>query len=231
MPKISDQQIRQYVIDCGTRQTPLLRRLREQTLALAEGHMMTTPAAGQLLALLARSIGARRVLEIGTFTGYSALCVADVLPEDGMLVACDASEEWTAIARSYWQEAGVDDRIDLRLGDATQTLEGILAEEGGAGFDFAFIDADKESYDAYYELCLKLVRPGGLICFDNMFWGRSVADPEDMRPETVALRDLNLKIQSDDRVDMSLVPLGDGMTFIRPRPRAVERAAVAGVAA
>ncbi|MCM2476486.1 SAM-dependent methyltransferase [Rhizobium sp. CG5] len=218
MKKISDTEIRQYVIDIGTRQTDVQRRLRDETMRLAEGHMISTPAAGALMALLVKSIGARKALEIGTFTGYSALAIASALPEDGQLVACDASAEWTSVARTYWEQAGVADRIDLRLGNAVSTLEDLVASEGEGGFDFAFIDADKESYDAYYELCLRLVRPGGMICFDNMFWGRSVADPEDNRPDTIALRQLNLKIRDDERVDMSLIPLGDGMTFIRRRP-------------
>ncbi|MCF1502450.1 class I SAM-dependent methyltransferase [Afifella sp. H1R] len=217
MQHITQDQIRAYVVEVGTRQTEIQKRLRAETLALPNGHMATTPAAGQLLALLARTISARRVLEVGTFTGYSALSVAAVLPEDGELVACDNSPAWTAIARRYWEEAGLAERITLKLGDATETLKLLLAEGGEASFDFATIDADKENYDTYYELCLRLVRPGGLIVFDNMFWGRSVADPKDNATDTVALRRLNLKIRDDARVDMSLIPFGDGTTFVRRR--------------
>lgn len=217
MKHISEIEIRRYAVEVGTRQTEVQRRLRNDTLEMPNGNMVTTPPAGQLMAFLARTIDAKRALEIGTFTGYSALAIAQALPPSGELVACDASEEWTGIAQRYWQEAGVADRITLKLGDAVETLDRLLAEEGEAGFDFAFVDADKENYDAYYERCLRLVRAGGIICFDNMFWGRSVADPQDNRPDTVALRALNLKIRDDQRVDMSMIPLGDGMTFIRRR--------------
>lgn len=217
MKHVTDIQIRQYAVEFGTRQTEVQRKLREETLALPEGNMVTSPPAGQLLAFLMKTIGAKRVLEIGTYTGYSALAMALALPPAGQLVALDASEEWTAIARRYWQEAGVADRVALKLGDAIASLKHLLADEGEAVFDFTYIDADKENYDAYYEHSLRLTRPGGLICFDNMFWGRSVADPEDQSAETVALRSLNLKIRDDRRVDMSMLPLGDGMTLVRRR--------------
>ncbi|QND46515.1 methyltransferase domain-containing protein (plasmid) [Rhizobium lusitanum] len=218
MKHVTDIQIRQYAVEFGTRLTELQRKLREETLALPEGNMVSSPPAGQLLAFLMTAIGAHRVLEIGTYTGYSALAMALALPPGGQLVALDASEEWTAIGRRYWQEAGVADRIELKLGDAVTSLDQLLADDGEARFDFVYIDADKENYDAYYERSLRLMRPGGLICFDNMFWGRSVADPEDHSAETVALRDLNRKIRDDERVDMSMLPLGDGMTLVRRRP-------------
>jgi O-methyltransferase len=218
MKHVTDIQIRQYAVEFGTRQIDVQRKLREETLALPDGNMVTSPPAGQLLTFLMKTLGASRVLEIGTYTGYSALAMALALPPGGRLVALDASEEWTAIARGYWQEAGVADRIALKLGDAVASLKLLLAEEGGASFDFTYIAADKENYDAYYEYSLRLTRPGGLICFDNMFWGRSVADPQDHSVETVALRNLNLKIRDDARVDMSMLPLGDGMTLVRRRP-------------
>jgi len=217
MKHITEPQIRQYAVEFGTRQTDVQKRLREATLAMPQGNMITSPPAGQLMAFLIRAIGAKRAVEVGTFTGYSALAIALALPASGELVTCDANEEWSGIARQYWREADVADRITLELGDAVETLDRLLAGEGEGGFDFAYIDADKENYDAYYERCLKLIRPGGIICFDNMFWGRSVADPEDNRPDTVALRQLNLKIRDDERVDMSMIPLGDGMTFVLRR--------------
>ncbi|MEI2384854.1 class I SAM-dependent methyltransferase [Breoghania sp. JC706] len=215
--KVSDMEIRQYVIDTGTRQTQIQKDLRAETMAMANGMMMVSPACGEFLALLAKLIGAKRTLEVGTFTGYSALSVAAALPEGGEVVACDMSEEYTAIARRYWARAGLSDKINLQLGEAVATLDRLIANGEADTFDLAFIDADKNDYDAYYERCLKLVRPGGLIVFDNMFWGRSVADADDNRPETVALRQLNIKIRDDERVDMSLIPFGDGMTFLRRR--------------
>ncbi|MBF2714357.1 class I SAM-dependent methyltransferase [Agrobacterium vitis] len=218
MKHVTDIQIRQYAVEFGTRQTEVQRKLREETLALPEGNMVSSPPAGQLLAFLMKTIDARRVLEIGTYTGYSALAMALALPPGGQLLALDSSEEWTGIARRYWQEAGVADRIELKLGDAVASLSRLVADQGVGTFDFTYIDADKENYDVYYEHSLRLTRPGGLICFDNMFWGRSVADPQDNSPETVALRSLNQKIRDDERVDMSMLPFGDGMTLVRRRP-------------
>ncbi|MVA59365.1 O-methyltransferase [Agrobacterium vitis] len=218
MKHVTDIQIRQYAVEFGTRQTEVQRKLREETLALPEGNMVSSPPAGQLLAFLMKTIDARRVLEIGTYTGYSALAMALALPPGGQLLALDSSEKWTVIARRYWQEAGVADRIELKLGDAVASLSRLVADQGVGTFDFTYIDADKENYDVYYEYSLRLTRPGGLICFDNMFWGRSVADPQDNSPETVALRSLNQKIRDDERVDMSMLPFGDGMTLVRRRP-------------
>jgi caffeoyl-CoA O-methyltransferase len=214
MKHITEQQIRHYAVEVGTRQSDVQKRLSDRTLTLPKGNMTTSPPAGQLLALLALTIGAKRAIEVGTYTGYSALAIASALSEGGRLVALDASEAWMSLARGFWRDAGVEDRIDLRLGVALLLLDALVTEEA---FEFAYVDADKEHYDGYYERCLRLVRPGGLICFDNMFWGRSVADPEDDRPDTIALRRLNLKIRDDERVDMALVPLGDGMTFVRRR--------------
>lgn len=218
MKHVTDIQIRQYAVEFGTRQTEVQRSLREENMTLPEGHMGTSPPAGQLLAFLMKTIDAKHVLEIGTYTGYSALAMTLALPPDGQLVTLDANEEWTAIARRYWRKAGVTDRIALKLGNAVASLERLLSDEGEGVFDFVYIDADKENYDTYYEYSLRLIRPAGLICFDNVFWGRSVADPQDHSPETVAMRRLNLKIHDDERVDMSMLPFGDGMTLVRRRP-------------
>lgn len=168
------------------------------------------------LALLVRLIGARNALEIGTFTGLSALAVAGALPSDGRLITCDVSEEWTAVARRYWKEAGLADRIELRLGPGTETLATLRRERGAGCFEFAFIDADKPSYDAYYEACLHLVRPGGLIALDNMLWSGRVIDSEDQDPKTAAIRALNLKIRDDPRVRACLVSVGDGIMLASP---------------
>ena len=172
---------------------------------------------GALLALLVHSIGARMALEIGTFTGYSALAVAMALPADGKLVCCDKSEDWTAIARRYWKEAGVAEKIELRLGPALETLAALERERGAGSFDFAFIDADKAAYDAYYEGCLRLLRPGGLVALDNMLWSGAVADPKEHSADTDALRALNAKIRDDARVESCLLTVGDGVMLARKR--------------
>jgi predicted O-methyltransferase YrrM len=179
--------------------------------------MQIGPDQGTLLALLVRLTGARRALEVGTFTGYSALAVASALPEGGQLITCDVSAEWTAVARRYWEEAGVSGRIELRLGPAVETLAGLLRAGGAGSFDFAFIDADKPSYNAYYEACLGLVRPGGLIAIDNVLWSGAVADPAAVDPETAALRALNEKVRDDPRVDACLLTVGDGVMLARKR--------------
>jgi predicted O-methyltransferase YrrM len=200
-----------------TRESALARRLREETARLPQAGMQIGPDQAAFLALLARSIGARRALEIGTFTGYSALAVAAALPPDGRLVCCDVNAEWTAIARRYWAQAGLAERIELRLAPALDTLAALRAEHAEP-FDFAFIDADKASYDAYYEACLALLRPGGLIALDNVLWSGRVADPAQTDADTVALRALNAKIRDDARVDASLLSLGDGVMLVRKRP-------------
>ena len=194
-----------------------LQALRRQTQAFPNAYMQISPEQGHLLGLLVRLIGARRCLEIGTFTGYSALAMALVLPTDGELVACDISEPWTAIGREHWQRAGVAERIDLRLGPAFETLAQIEREGGRDRFDLAFIDADKTSYDTYYESTLRLVRPGGLIVLDNMLRRGRVADLADTDDDTVALRTLNVKIASDERVHFVLLPIATGMTLARRR--------------
>jgi caffeoyl-CoA O-methyltransferase len=179
--------------------------------------MQISPEQGQFMALLAELIGARRVLEVGTFTGYSALAVALALPADGRIVACDVNEDTTAVARRYWAEAGVADKIELRLGPAVDTLEALLAEGGGETFDFAFIDADKVNYDAYYEGALALLRQGGLMVIDNVLWSGAVADPERQDADTSALRALNAKLHDDQRISLSLLPVSDGITLARKR--------------
>lgn len=213
---LTDPALARYVLEIGMRETALQRRLRQETARLPGAGMQVSPDQGQLLAFLAGLTGARRAIEIGAFTGYSALAVAAALPSDGQLIACDINEEWTAIARRYWRQAGLAATIDLRIGPALDTLGALIAAEGEGGFDFAFIDADKASYDAYYESCLRLVRPGGLIAIDNVLWGGAVADPTSDDEEAALIDALNRKIRGDARVAMCLVPLGDGTTLVRP---------------
>ncbi len=207
----------EYLLDVSLREPPVMRRLREKTASLENARMQIGPEQGQLMALLVELIGARNVLEVGTFTGYSALAVARALPDDGHLVACDVSEEWTAIGLPYWEEAGVAHKIDLRLAPAAETLDALLAEGHAATFDFAFIDADKTAYDAYYERALELIRSGGLIALDNTLWEGKVVDPAVTDADTEAIRAINAKLVRDERVTMSLVPIGDGLTLVRKR--------------
>lgn len=209
--------IHDYLLQVTLRETPLMKRLRDETAAMPMSRMQISPEQGQLMGLLVELLGARRCIEVGVFTGYSALSVAQVLPEEGRIVACDVSEEWTAIARRYWDEAGVTNKIDLRLAPATATLEQLLQAGEAGSFDFSFIDADKTNYDAYYELSLKLLRPGGLIAVDNALWGGDVADPTNTESDTQAIRALNAKVAADQRVSMSLVPIGDGVLLARKR--------------
>ncbi len=215
-PIISDT-IDHYLRDVITRETPVQRRLREETSRLPMSVMQTTPDQVEFLAMLVKLLGAKRVIEIGTFTGYSALAMALALPENGRLDACDISKEWTDVAKRYWQEAGVSERIKLHLAPAQETLAKFLQQGQAGTFDFAFIDADKQGYDAYYETCLKLVRQGGLIAFDNMLWGGDVADPSVQDVQTRALRDLNAKIRDDGRVDCCLLTVADGIMLARKR--------------
>jgi predicted O-methyltransferase YrrM len=207
--------VEQYIARVATHETPVQQKLRAETAKMAEAGMQIGADQGAFFALLIRTIGARKALEIGTFTGYSALAVASALPEGGKLVACDVSEEWTAIGRRYWQEAGIAQKIDLRIGPATETLAKLLTTEGPASFDFAFIDADKPSYDAYYEACLKLVHPNGLIAIDNVLWSGKVADDTVHDDSTDALRALNEKIARDTRVEACLLTIGDGVMLVR----------------
>ena len=206
-----------YLLSVSLRETDLQRRLREETAALPMARMQISPEQGQFMAMLVRLMGARRVLEVGVFTGYSSLAVALALPEDGRIVACDVSKEWTAVARRYWAEAGVADRIELRLAPAVDTLDALLAGGAAGTFDLAFIDADKTGYLDYYERSLELLRPGGLLMTDNTLWSGRVADPEVRDADTVALRHYNEHLHRDQRVDLSLVPIGDGLTLARKR--------------
>lgn len=206
-----------YILSVSVRESDVLARLHAETAKLPQAGMQISPEHGQFMALIVELTGARRCIEVGTFTGYSALCIAGAMPPGGTLIACDVSEEWTSIGQRFWREAGVEDRIDLRLGPATETLQALI-DGGEAGrFDLVFIDADKQNYDAYYEAALRLLRPGGLVMIDNVLWGGSVAKPDDLRPDPVALRTLNAKIHGDDRVGISLVPIGDGLTLARKR--------------
>lgn len=204
-----------YVVGAHPTEHPVLAKLRDTTGRMRNGGMQIAAEQGHFLAFLVRLTGARRALEIGTFTGYSALAVALALPDDGSLVACDVNEEWTAIGRAHWLEAGVADRIDLRIGPALETLAGLVAAEESGRFDIAFIDAHKPEYDAYYEACLRLVRVGGLIVFDNMLQAGKILDPSAADEGVAAVRLLNAKLAIDDRVDVVLLPVGDGMTLAR----------------
>jgi predicted O-methyltransferase YrrM len=210
-------QVYDYLLEVSLREHPVLARLREETAELPLSIMQIAPEQGQFMRLLVQILGAKRCLEIGTFTGYSSLSVALRLPADGQIIACDVSVDFTEIALRYWAEAGVADKIDLRLGPAIETLDDLLKEGASGSFDFAFIDADKENYLPYYERCLKLIRPGGLIAVDNVLWNGSVVDPEKTDADTLAIRELNQKLRDDERVDISMVPIGDGLTLARKR--------------
>lgn len=212
-----DDRLDGYISENWPRETPIMRRLREETAPMPMAVMQISPEQGQLMGLLAELMGARRAIEIGTFTGYSALAVASAMGPQGRLVCCDISEEYTNVARRYWAEAGIADRIELKLGPALPTLDALLAKGEAGKFDFAFIDADKTNYDAYYEQTLQLVRPGGLISIDNVLWGGDVADKTKNDEDTVAIRRLNAKLHRDERITLSLVPIGDGLTLARRR--------------
>lgn len=205
-----------YINGVGTREHPAQVHCRAETAELPVAMMQIGADQGAFMGLVAKLIGATRYIEVGTFTGYSALSVALALPANGKVVALDVSKEFTDRARKYWKEAGVESKIDLRLAPGVATLDRMIAE-GEAPFDFAFIDADKSNYDAYYERVLKLLRPGGLIALDNMLWSGAVADPKITDADTTALRALNAKIHADQRVDMALVPIGDGVMLARKR--------------
>jgi predicted O-methyltransferase YrrM len=210
-PRI-DGALGDYVDTNWLRESPLKCRLREETGKLRQAGMQISAHQGQQMAFLARAVNARRAVEVGTFTGYSALCLAEAVGPRGKLWCCDVSEEWTAIAKRYWKEANLDRRIELTIGPATKTLDWLLAQGLGGQLDMAFIDANKNDYDAYYERCLELLRRGGLILVDNVLWGGSVIDRGDGSEYTKAIRALNAKLRHDDRVDLTLFAVGDGMT-------------------
>ncbi len=204
-----------YLLGATLREHPAQARLRAATAALPEGGMQSAPEQGQLMGLLVELTGARRLLEIGCFTGYSTLAMALALPPDGHLLTLDVNPDWVEIGRRAWREAGVEDRIEVRFGLAQASLDQLIAAGGAGSFDLVFIDADKKSYDAYYERSLVLVRPGGLIMIDNVLWGGAVADPVNRDRQTEALRALNAKLQADSRVSLALVPIGDGLMLAR----------------
>lgn len=212
-----DDRLYRYLIDHSVRESRLKKALREETSQLEMARMQIAPEQGQFMALLVELTGARKVIEVGTFTGYSALCMAESLPDTGKIICCDVSEEWTDIGKRYWYEAGIEDKIDLRLAPALETLDQLIAEGNVGAFDMAFIDADKTNYLNYFERCLKLLRIGGLLMFDNTLWGGSVADAANQEQDTVALRALNERLHSDERISLSMVPIGDGLTLALKR--------------
>lgn len=210
-------QLRQYLLSDALRESATARRCREETTGHEWASMQISPELGQLLALLTRMLNARQILELGVFTGYSSLCMAEALPADGKLIACDVKEEYTAKAEQYWRAGGVAEKVTLRLAPALETLKA-LTEAGESGrFDLIFVDAVKEEYPAYYPLAYELLRPGGLMVMDNTLWGGSVADPEKQGAETLAIREFNRLVQADERVDVCLLPVGDGVSLIRKR--------------
>lgn len=212
-----DDVLYDYLLRVSLREPPLWAQLREQTAQLSMARMQISPEQGQFMGLLTRLLGVTRALEIGVFTGYSSLCVADAMADHGRLIACDTNEEWTATARGFWQAAGVAHRIDLRLAPALQTMDELLAQGQGGQFDLVFIDADKSNYDGYYERALQLLRPGGVVLVDNVLWSGQVADPDQQDEDTRAIRALNEKVHADQRVDLSMLPMADGLTLARKR--------------
>lgn len=211
-----DDLLFQYLMDQSIREHPAQVALRAATASHPHAGMQIGPDQGQFMALLVKLVGARRTIEVGVFTGYSALTVALALPDDGHLLACDISDEYTRVGRPYWEQAGVAHKIDLRLAPARETLDAELAAGAAGQYDFAFIDADKTGYDAYYERCLQLLRPGGLIAVDNTLWSGNVARPA-TDADTAALQQFNTKVHRDQRVDMALLSIGDGVTLARKR--------------
>ena len=214
---LSDE-LHAYLLKVGVRESLILSQLREETAALPESRMQISPEQGAFMALLVGLMSARSYLEVGTFTGYSSLAVAMAMPADGRLTCCDISREWTDVARRYWTEAGVAERVDLRIAPAIDSLDALLAEGAGGSYDFAFLDADKPTYPAYYERILELLRPGGLLAIDNVLWSGRVADPAVDDEDTQALRELNEQIAADVRVQVAMVPIGDGLSLVRKLP-------------
>ncbi len=211
-----DDRLYDYLVQFGTRESDLLKDLRAETAKLPGAGMQIGPEQGAFMGLLVELIGAKRALEIGTFTGYSSLCIAGAMPADGKLICCDVSEEYTKVARDYWRRGGLESKIELRLGPAVATLDALI-DASVEPFDFAFIDADKGNYGNYYDRAMQLVRPGGLIAIDNVLWGGDVAKPEENDEDTVAIRAVNEKVRNDERVTLALAPIGDGLTLARKR--------------
>jgi predicted O-methyltransferase YrrM len=214
--KITDE-LGDYIRRSSLREPEILAALRQETVSHPMGTMQITPEQGQFMALLIQMLNAKDVIEVGVFTGYSSTVVAMALPADGKLIACDLNEEYTRMARRYWQQAGVDNKIELRLGPAVRTLDDMIADGGTGTYDFAFIDADKSNYDAYYERLLTLLRPGGVIAIDNVLWHGRVVDESVQDEDTNAIRRLNAKIANDNRVLMTMLPIGDGLTLAMKR--------------
>lgn len=212
-----DADLYQYLLDISLRETPLLKRLREETALLTHSRWQISPEQGQFMALLVQLIGARRIVEVGTFTGYSAVCMAQAMPDDGRLICCDIPGDYNATAKRYWAEAGLAERIELRLAPALKTLEALAAEGLAGRIDLLFIDADKANYPAYLEHALRLVRQGGLILFDNTLWSGRVLEESPESADTRAIQALNLALRDDPRIDLSLLPLGDGLSLCRKR--------------
>jgi predicted O-methyltransferase YrrM len=212
-----ENQLYNYLLSISLREPDILASLREETAKHPMGKMQIAPEQGQFMELLVQLMGATKTIEIGVFTGYSSLCVALALPPNGQIIACDVSEEYTAIARRYWEAAGVANKISLHLGPAINTLDKLIADGQAGTFDFAFIDADKENYEAYFERSLQLVRNGGLIVIDNVLWSGLVVDPRVQDTSTVAIRSFNDKLRNDPRVTLSVVPIADGLTLALKR--------------
>lgn len=208
-----DPALYDYILDTTLREPEILAKLRKETDDHPRAMMQVSPDQGQLMGLLVQLIGAKRIIEVGTFTGYSSLAMAMALPDDGELICCDVSEEYTAIARRYWADAGVDGRVSLRLAPAVETLDALIAEGRGSQFDMAFIDADKENYGNYFERCLSLLRPGGLIAVDNVLWSGRVLDSADTSADTQAIRAFNAGLKNDERVSISMLSVADGLTL------------------
>ena len=212
-----DDQLLEYLRQNAVREPEVLQELREETQQLPNARMQISSEQGQLMAMLVKLVNARKIVEVGTFTGYSSTVMDLAMPPEGRLVACDVSEEYTQIARKFWQKAGVDEQIQLILGKAKESLKQLLQADGQESFDLAFIDADKTAYTEYYEYCLKLIQPGGLILVDNVLWGGQVADSSNHDTDTEALRAFNAALSSDQRIDLCMVPIGDGLTIARKR--------------
>lgn len=212
-----DDHLYEYLLHVSLRESPALAALREETRNRADSNMQIAPEQGQFMALMAKLLGVRRYIEIGTFTGYSTLAIAEALPDDGSIVACDLDADTTSIAERHWRKAGLASKINLNIGPALETLNALIATGKAGHFDMAFIDADKTGYDAYFERCLRLVRTNGLILLDNVLWDGRVADANTRDADTGALRDLNEKLAADRRIDVSMLPLGDGLTLARKR--------------
>lgn len=212
-----DESLYRYLLEHGVREPDIMRRLREETDKLEMARIRSSAEQVNALSLILKLMGARRAIEVGVFTGYATLAFAAALPAEGRVYALDVSKEWTDIGRSYWEEAGVADRIELILAPATETLESLIRGGNSESVDFAFIDADKENYDAYFEAALTLLRPGGLIAVDNVLWSGRVIDPEAQDADTRAIRALNEKLARDARIDLAMLPVGDGLTLARKR--------------